>query len=218
MNKSNTIAKSLENFYLNRSFEDASKLLLKHKDSYSKGQFHFNFGTLQLKLNNLPAAKFHLNKAISNGNYNSKTINNLKYVNSKLNLSDINNSTNFYDNSIHYLLQTPTSLYLSITLGLILLSMILLKKKIVGTLVFISIFLVALIPYTFSKTYLKKIHVAISLENANLHEGPSKIYSKVSSIPAGTKIIINKTHNSWVYILRPLPFNGWIKRDKIGIL
>jgi uncharacterized protein YgiM (DUF1202 family) len=73
-------------------------------------------------------------------------------------------------------------------------------------------------PYFFKQFYLSKIKTAISLDVVEIHEGPSKVFAKIGSVRAGEKVLVGEENNEWIYISYPRSLNGWIDKNKVGIL
>ena len=56
------VFKKFEGLYRKGEYQKAEKLLLTNKEEIPPGIFHYNLGTIHLKIENFSAARFHLEK------------------------------------------------------------------------------------------------------------------------------------------------------------
>ena len=205
-----------EDLYLKKDYKGASNYLLQNKQQLSSGIFHYNLGTVYSKLGDFPAARFHLEKAIKEGYINSASLNNLTFVKAQLQVDDISTSVALPDQMMNVALTIPPAAYLSLTLLLVLLGLVLLKSKRLFKKISIGIFiLIALTPMLFSEFYISKINYAIAFKDISLYEGPSKIFSEKGKVHAGSKVILGEYKEGWFYVKFPLSLTGWINKDQI---
>ena len=218
-NNTEAVLTSLEKLYLEGKFDQARELFLTSKDSLPEGPFYYNLGTLYAKEGDFVAARYNLEKAISKKFINTMVFNNLKAVKQELNVLDLGQSSSFYDRTVNASLLIPTEAYLSITFILVLGLMIAKKMKFVRSLALsIVLFVLFLVPFAYSFFYLKTIDYAIVLKDAEIYEGPSKIYVNTGIVPGGSKIIIGKLNNGRYLIKHPLNLSGWIDKNDLGFL
>ena len=207
-----------EDLYLKKDYKGASNYLLQNKQQLSSGIFHYNLGTVYSKLGDFPAARFHLEKAIKEGYINSASLNNLTFVKAQLQVDDISTSVALPDQMMNVALTIPPAAYLSLTLLLVLLGLVLLKSKRLFKKISIGIFiLIALTPMLFSEFYISKINYAIAFKDISLYEGPSKIFSEKGKVHAGSKVILGEYKEGWFYVKFPLSLTGWINKDQLGL-
>ena len=212
------LAKSLESLYTEGKFQEARELLLEHKMAYPKGHFHYNLGTLYAQEGHLAAGRYHLEKAISENFVNPMALNNLETLKGKLAVQDLSSSENFYDQAIDFSLLVPAGLWLSGTLILFLALWVLVRiKKLVSRAAIEGVAAVALMPLAYSTFYLGPIDYAMTLQEAPIHNGPSKIYLSNKTLPAGSKIIVGRENNGWYLIEHPLNLSGWVYKDTLGL-
>ena len=191
---------------------------MQNKQQLSSGIFHYNLGTVYSKLGDFPAARFHLEKAIKDGYINSASLNNLTFVKAQLQVDDISTSVALPDQMMNVALTIPPAAYLSLTLLLVLLGLVLLKSKRLFKKISIGIFiLIALTPMLFSEFYISKINYAIAFKDISLYEGPSKIFSEKGKVRAGSKVILGEYKEGWFYVKFPLSLTGWINKDQLGL-
>ena len=78
------LTKQLQELYINKKYDDAISLMLTEKKTFDAGQFHFNLGSLYIKQNNFPPAKFNLKKSIKSGGFIPGAFHNLNFIESKI--------------------------------------------------------------------------------------------------------------------------------------
>jgi hypothetical protein len=210
--------KSFEELYVKNDFKGAASYLLQNKQHLDSGIFHYNLGTVYSKLNDLPAARFHLEKAIKEGFVNSSSLNNLNYINQKLQVDDLSTSNNFYDQFMNSALSIPGSAYLTFSLIIALASVFLLKsKKQMSKLAIASAILFTIVPLAFFHFYLSNVNYAIALKDVPVYEGPSKIFHEKGVVHAGSKVVLGDFKEGWFFIKNPISLSGWVSRDQLGL-
>lgn len=213
------VLKSLESLYTQERYAEALELLEKSQELLPAGQFHYNLGTLHLKLEQVGPARHHLEQALHEGFVHSALFNNLNFLQQNLNVIDLSQSTAPWDRFFHYILSVPQDIYLLLFLFFILVTAIALKwVRTNKWLVAGPTLLVALCVSYLYFGVVERRSVAISLTNAQVLEGPSSLYQKKFELPAGSKVLLGKVADDWIYIERPLHFSGWIKKADIGFV
>jgi tetratricopeptide (TPR) repeat protein len=209
---------SFDVLYLKKDYKGAAQYLLKNNKQIDSGIFHYNLGTVYSKMGDQATARFHLEKAIQDGYINSSSLNNLAYVKSQLQVDDLTNSTSLPDELVSISTSIPSAGYLSISLALIVLFIVLIRfKKIEKKLVIALVLLVSLTPILFSNFYVKNINFAIALQDIPLYEGPSKIFNQKGKVRAGSKVIIGHLKDGWFQVEFPVSLSGWVNKDQLGI-
>ncbi|MGZ3788445.1 MAG: hypothetical protein ACXVLQ_07980 [Bacteriovorax sp.] len=207
-----------EQFYLKKDYPSAANYLLQNRQHLSSGIFHYNLGTVYAKMGDYPAARFHLEKAIKDGYINSASLNNLKYIKSQLQVDDIATSVELPDQFINSALALPSSAYVSFSLAMLLLGLILVRtKKMQRKLSMVLFAIVVISPIFFSQIFLEKINYAVAFKDVSLYEGPSKIFSEKGKVKAGSKIILGEYREGWFYIKFPISLAGWVNKDQLGL-
>ena len=202
----------LESLYTKEEYSQARELLLKNKNLFSPGHFHYNIGTLYAKEGHLSAGRFHLEKALGKNYANKMVLNNLAVIKEQLSVGE---EASFLNQS----LLIPPALFTSATLVMVLVLLVAIKRKIISSSVWGLLFaILALAPWSFQKFYLSGVTSAIVLKDAPLHEGPSKIYSRSGEIPAGSKVILGQLYNGHYLVISPPNYSGHIHRDFLGLL
>lgn len=213
------IKKSLDSLYLKKDYKTLIDSLLKHRDDFDPGLFHFNLGTVYAKKNEFAYARYNLEMAQKLGQIDSKSLNNLNYVKHNLNVQDISNSRVILDQAFSVGASIPSQLYYSMSLILVVLLVILWTKNLlksrVTTLVYSCL---SLIPAAIAFFYISQFNYAVNLKTIDLFEGPSKVYEVKRKIDAGSKFLLGEIRGGWYFIDKPLSLSGWIEKKNLGIL
>ena len=218
-NKDNGRMKEVEKLYTQGKIEAARKLLMGRKDTIPEGLFHYNLGTLYAKEGNLALGRYHLEKALSKNFANKMLFNNLETVKEELNVSDVGRSESLSGRMVDASLSFPPGIWLTFTLLLFLGLIFAIKRKMVRGFVLPSVFFIlALIPFVYPRTYLRKMRHAVVLKDAEIYEGPSHIYSSTGFVKGGSKIIVGTSNNRQYLVVYPKNLSGWIHRDYLGFL
>ncbi len=218
-NNTKKIIKSLESLYVKGNFEDARGLLIKNKPYFDKGLFHYNLGTIDVKMKSYAAGRYNLEKAIKEGHINTKVIHNLNVA--KNNIQNISVETHSYisDQFLTTAYSLPSGVFLTISLFLALVILLLKQLKVIKPIkILIPALVLAFIPYFFSTLYLNNFSVAINLKPSIIREGPSEMFDKIHDLDAGIKVMVGPPRDGWYFIESPKHLVGWVKANKIGIL
>jgi hypothetical protein len=209
---------SFDELYLKKNYKGAAQYLLKNKQHIDSGIFHYNLGTVYAKMGNQASARFHLEKAVSEGYINSSSLNNLTFVKSQLQVDDLSTSTNLPDQFVNTMTSIPMAGYFSMTLFLVLVFTLMIRlKKIQKKWLMIVVLLLSLTPVLISQLYVENIHYAVVLKEVPLYEGPSKIFSEKGKVRAGSKVVLGQLKDGWFYIEFPISLSGWISKDQLGL-
>lgn len=209
---------SLSDLYLKKDYKGAAQYLLKNKQQFDSGTFHYNLGTVYSKMGDQATARFHLEKAIQEGYVNSSSINNLNFVKSHLQVDDLSTSTSLPDQFVNFTTMVPMAGYATLTLLLVIIFTLMIRfQKITRKWVMAAVMLIALLPVLFSVFYVKDINHAVALKDIPLYEGPSKIFNEKGKVRAGSKIILGEFKEGWFYVEFPVSLSGWINKDQLGL-
>ncbi len=211
-----SVIEKFKESYLSADWKSAQEILIKNKDLFDRGIFHYNLGTVLYKEGDFPAARFHFEKAKINGYFTSETNHNLFAVKEKLKTEVYEKPVNSEGRLYYELNAIPGDLYITMTL-LCLICLFSLRKY-VQKYFFLILFLLSFTPVVVKYYYQDRIQPAIALKELEVFEGPSEIFSQSNTVPAGIKVMIGKEKDSWYYIEYPLQYSGWIQRQKLGIL
>lgn len=209
---------SFDELYLKKDYKGAAQYLLKNKQQFESGIFHYNLGTVYSKMGDQATARFHLEKALQDGYINSSSLNNLNFVKSQLDVDDLTTSTSLPDQFVNYSTSVPMMGYVSITLALLIAFTLSIRMgKIQKKWAMGIAFLIAFVPMVFAVTYVKDINHAIALKDIPVYEGPSKIFNEKGKVRAGSKVVLGEFKEGWFYIEFPLSLSGWINKDQLGL-
>ena len=209
---------SFDELYLKKDYKGAAQYLLKNKQQFDSGIFHYNLGTVYSKMGDQATARFHLEKAIQEGYINSSSLNNLNFVKSNLQVDDLSTSSSLPDQFVNITTSIPVAGYVSFTLLLLIIFTLMIRfQKITKKWMMAVVLILAVVPMLFSFIYIKDINHAIALQDIPLYEGPSKIFSEKGKVRAGSKIILGEFKEGWFYVEFPLSLSGWINKDQLGL-
>lgn len=213
------VLKSLESLYTQERYAEAVELLQSSQASIPSGQFHYNLGTLYLKLEEYGLARHQLEQALSEGFIHSALLNNLEFVQQKVSVVDLSLSSALWDRVYHFAMSVPQDIYIFVALLCIVLIMVSFKlmKKIKWALSAVLLVFIGVLTYVHFGI-VEKNHVAIALSESEVLEGPSNLYKKKYSLPSGAKILLGQNVDGWSYIKRPIHLSGWIRATEVGII
>lgn len=217
-NSMTKILKSVEELYINKQYDAAVETLLKHKDTFSSGMFHYNLGSLYLKMGRVGAARYNLEKSKDSG-FNLTLVNkNLNIIKQKNNIVGLEKSDSIIEQAIG--LSINQSSYLLGSIFLICTSIVLLLaifKKIKSNILLFIILSFLIAPVILKLFVDTSYDRAVALVDLPLYEGPSKIYEQSGEVRAGSKVVIGKSINGWLLIKYPQSVAGWVKREDVGL-
>ena len=210
--------KKLEELYKNKKYDEYNNIMIRNKDHFDLGTFHYNLGTVFAKKGDWGAARYNLETSLKKGLTHPALLKNLKVVTSK-----VVERRSYEDSKLEELSFQFTSLgeeivlMFSLIFVLILALLVRFKYILRRSVIFIVFFL------CFMPTYMKYIidlnyDVAVNLKKLNVYEGPSEIYEIVTEIESGQKLLVGKNIENWMYISYPSIFSGWTKRNGLGFL
>lgn len=203
------ILKTFENFYVQKDYENALLTLQKHEKNLPDDFFNFNLGTVYLKMENWPLARFHLLKASESGFRGQGLSQNLFMAESKLHINQIEKPLNATDFLIKGAFIISGELLTTFSLVILFAGMLILKKKaslarvlILGTLVMLPIGV---------NFWIKSWPKSIVIESQPIFDGPSGIFRSVGELSSGTLILTWK-NGDWYKVIYPSRFQGWITK------
>lgn len=212
------VLKSLETLYTQSKYQEAIDLLLKNKGSFEPGVFHYNLGSLYLKQKDLAVARFHLEKAYHSGFQTQEVTNNLKVVESGLNLSTLEDSGNTLTDGFYQVIFAPNAYVVTYLLFFALFLVWVKKVKNLSWIWLSSLAILFLLPAAMKIWWNKDLNMAITLKGTQSKEGPSGIFENNHDLPAGVKLIVTKPKEGWYFIQHPSHLSGWVRHEDIGIM
>lgn len=201
-----------QKLYLQNDFVGAKKWLESHKSEFSSGVYHYNLGTILFKLSELPSARYHFEMALQSGLYTSATLKNLETVKSELQVREFESPENFLDHWYYNGASISTGSLSSIFFIVIGLGIILNYFKKISKKTFILLIVLGFLPLGIKYFCFRDYSFVIAVESQGVFEGPSKIFSKSSTPPAGSRLIIRDHNEEWVEVVSPVKSAGWIQK------
>lgn len=211
----NISLKELEDLFLAKKYDEARDYLVAKKDTISPGLFHYNMGVILGEQGNLAVSRYHFEIAKKNGFSHPAVYKNLKIVEAGIGVKSKPDSMMEY--TADFFSSTSSSIFLFVTLLIVFIMMIVARKLQLSKKFVTAVLILFFMPLIFKSFYFdNKYSTALSLKEVELFQGPSKVYEVIDMIPAGSKLILSKSHSDWVFIEYPIEFSGWIDRSKIA--
>lgn len=211
------ILKAAQGHYIKGEFENSLQIIRQNKDHLDPGLFHYDLGSIYLKMNNFGPARFHLEKAKNDGFTYPMVWNNLSYVKLQPGVTDPAQSRDWKEYSTANAMDIPLSFYLAFLMTGLCLFLLLLKKKWIENKLLILLYLTLFsAPLIFRYSYEKEHTYAVVMKDARVHEGPSKIYPDYGKIIAGSRVVVGRFYDDWYYIVSPRERSGWVKKSDLG--
>lgn len=215
--KSIEILNSAKTYYLNGDYETAKSTILEGKPHLDSGLFHYNLGSIYLKMGQFGPARFHLEKAKSDGFSYPMLWKNLDYVKAQSQVLDPTKSKNFQEVFVGKVMDVPISLFGIFTLIVLATLLVMLRRKTIKFAMFSLVFLVIGLFPIMGKYFIDKGYdYAIALKPTRVYEGPSKIYPDYGELGAGSRVIVSKFHDNWFFIISPKDLSGWVDKSNLG--
>ncbi|MEX1099817.1 MAG: hypothetical protein WEB87_05295, partial [Bacteriovoracaceae bacterium] len=175
--------------------------------------YHYNLAVNYAKMDQLPLARFHFEKAKDSGFYSLELSKNLEQVKELMGVSRVEEKTSFTD----YVFETGLSLstYTGANVSLILFIVFLFQmKKISRWWLKVLIAALTLAPLT-GQLYLKENYdQMLAMDKKQVLRGPSAIFEKNQEVPAGMKYVASKNYSGWRYIVSPSSHKGWTRNER----
>lgn len=214
----NDFLKSLEALYLDKKYDQAIDQLLKHKEDFDLGLFHYNYGTMHLKKGEPAVAFYHYEQAIKKGMTSSEVFHNLNVAKAQLGQTNVEAKYDVKDQIQFYSAVIPTQAYVSLFLLLTLIVLVLKKIKTIKSWITVGVVtLLAFSPLMIEFFYFSELEFAINFEETAIHSGPSRVYDGIGTLPKGTKVLLGKHYNGWCYIEAPEILSGWVDQKQVAI-
>lgn len=213
-----SLLKSLSEAYQKSDYEQVKDGLLKHKESFDSGEFHYNLGTVYSKMGNYAVGRYHLEKSLYEGYESAAAKHNLLNVKESLAVHDISTSRELDDVALATGLRYGADQYVFLTLLILLISLVLFLKKSITKWVFIVFLLISLVPVGTKFLWLDKLSVGVVFSDSDVYEGPSGIFEKTGKVPKGAKVVFGKAIDGWFFVKRPVDYVGWIKSRDVGVI
>jgi len=215
--KSAEILNTAKKFYLNGDYESAKSTILEGKSQLDPGLFHYNLGSIFLKMGKLGPARYNLEKAKQEGFSYPMLWKNLDFVKAQSQVMDPTKARTTQEVFLGKTLDLSTSLVAIFSLLVTITLLFLVRRKQIRIAYAVGVFLMmAFLPLA-GKIYINESYnYAIALETARVYEGPSKIYPDYGELGEGSRVIVNRFHDNWYFIVSPKELSGWIERNQLG--
>ncbi len=213
-----TTALPLQELYTQGQYLQFINKVMEAQSQFPPAQYHLLLGTAYAKQGELAVGRYHLEKAKQLGSNTTEVQNNLAAVRQQLGIEDLATSKSAGDQMIYTMSRIPQELYWSASLLLLIVALVVLLKSNFKKMALATVIaLLALAPTLYERTVIQATHFAVSLEEASVLEGPSKIFGDKTRIPAGALVVIGRTVDTWVFVKAPLIYSGWVDRSALGL-
>ena len=205
----------LENFqklYLEKDYSSAAKWLEANKSSFDAAIYHYNMGTVKFKQELFAQARFHFETASELGMYSPALLKNLNAVQNELSVKSFESSESFLDHWYQSGTNVSIEALWSVALLLILAALALKYFKKASKSILIALVAIGFLPLALKYFYFNDFRYVISLNQQAVFEGPSKIFSHSTSLPIGSKILIEDSKENWAKVISPVRASGWIEK------
>lgn len=194
--------------------KEAEEVLTQLKGELDPSVYWFSMGKLYAKDNNWSDARIAFLK--SQKIYpRQETIDNLLVVEKKLVVSELEAPRSIKDYSIHTTYFIGAELALTLNLALLVWGLWRFKKtKSYKQLLAIISVILMLSGLSF---WTRNWPWVVAEEELIVFHGPSEIFDKVQVVPKGIKFL-GVEKDSWIKIIYPSRFEGWIKKENISEL
>lgn len=211
--------KPLRDLYLKEEYGQAIDMVLSNKEKFDQGLFHYNLGTLYAKSGKLPIGRYHFEKAMSHGFSSPELRKNLLSTKTKLGLQNETKSLNPITDFQVYLVDFSQDAFILLALTLALLTTLLKFFKFIQSKIVTALcLLLSLSPLLFYQASIKPLKSAITFKPLEVREGPSAIFPVTTDLLPGSKVILGKSSEDWIFIKLPTPVAGWVKKEDLGFL
>lgn len=201
------VLKTFDNFYAKKDYANALLTLQNNENKISPELLNYNLSTVYAQTGSWPLARFHLLNAQALGFSGEQVWQNLKVVESKLDIEKLEKPLTVTDFMVRAGLFASGGPLTSIGLLMLLLGLLLIKKAptIRKTL---QVALLVSFPVGMD-LWIRSWPRAIVIESQSIMEGPSAIFKGSGEVVPGILIIGPKTGN-WRRVIYPSRFSGWI--------
>ena len=214
--KSEEILKTSQNYYLMGDFDSAKNVILEGKSSLDQGLFHYNLGSIYLKMGSLGVSRYHLEKANAEGFTYPMLWKNLKYIKAQQQVYDPTKSNDFYEIVVGKTMDAPYLALCAIFLVSLVFALATIRKSMRLWTISTLFLLLGSLPISLRLVAENKYDFAIALKPIRIHEGPSKIYPDYGVLSEGSRIVVSEFHDDWYYITFPSNLSGWVEKGNLG--
>lgn len=206
------VLKTFQDFYVKKDYDNALLTLQKEGDELSPGLLHYNLGTVYAKKGDYPMARYHLLEAERQGFSGNDLYQNLNLVENKLEIAKLEEPQSVTDQLVRVGDLAANGILTSLSLLILIFGLLSLKKQRSWGRVtaFLALFLIPLAMNWWIRSWPK----AINIEEQEILEGPSAIFSPIGELPAGV-LVITEDKGDWSKIIYPTRYSGWIKSKRL---
>lgn len=174
------------------------------------GQWHYNMGLVQARLENWVESRFHFLSAEKSGLRSVDVEQNSRLVLEKLELSKAEAPMSISDHILRTTKFLSGGELTTLSLVIVFAGILSLKKKMTPwKLTLVVICSIGPLAVSWGVNALPE---AVVMSEAKIQEGPSQIFGAITDAPAGLRVIIDG-EGDWRRVIYPSRFRGWIKKS-----
>lgn len=208
------LEKEYKNLFESGDYQGAIRLLRANKESFDSALYHYNLGINHARLEQLPLARYHFEKARDNGLYSPELRESLQQVKKLTGAQVMEKKSDLTDYLYDWTLSSSlyTGFNISLILGIVLMTQL---KKIPRFWIKLLLALIVLTPLAVQVYYKKNYSQAIVMQTKAVLAGPSEIFEQTQELTPGIKISVSENFNGWRRIVAPASHKGWIRAGKL---
>lgn len=207
--------KTFQEFYDQKDYANAELFLRQNADAMPGDLWNYNLGTVLAQKNDLPMARFHFLQAKQLGLRSESLLENLHFVEEKLEITKWEAPLSLQDYSKKIGLWAHGGFFTTVTLLIFIVGIgHFMKTKIVRLIPLYALLMLIPLGMNF---WVGSWESFIVTESQLILEGPSAIFSPRGEIPAGVRVLTQKK-GDWLRIIYPSRFDGWIRNQGLKSL
>lgn len=207
------VLKTVQALYDQKDYRGAIHLLEEKSSYVSPGLWHYNMGTLNAKIDDLPFARFHFLMAEKYGYSSTELNSNKKLVEVKLETEKYEKPIATRDYLIKGSLEASDGgIFTMLSFLLIIVSIIFAIKK--TALKYVMITLMASFVFLGLNFWVQSWDEFVVINSSTIYDGPSTIFETQNEIPAGVMLVASR-EGKWLKIFYPSRFIGWV--DEVNL-
>jgi hypothetical protein len=206
------VLKTFQDFYVKKDYDNALLTLQKEGGQLPPGLLHYNLGTVHAKKGDFPLARYHLLQAERAGFSGSNLYQNLNLVENELEAGKLEEPISATDHFVRVANFVSYGILTSLSLLVLIFGLLILKRhrSWIRVIIFLVLFFIPLSMNWWINSWPR----AVNMEEQEILEGPSAIFSPVGVLPAGV-LIIAEDKGAWSKIIYPTRYNGWTKSKRL---
>jgi hypothetical protein len=207
--------KTFQGQYVQKDFSAALQTLQTHQKKLPEDVFHYNVGLVKAQLEEFALARYHFLMSGQKGFKGPELAHNHSLIAQKLDLPRWETALNGSDYLYKFALAAPWDLLTGVSLMIILVGLVWMKKNVTLMKLFI-LFVFLSLPLGLG-IWAWSLDKAVVIQTAEISDGPSAIFGTRGEVPVGVQIVTSG-EGAWKRISYPSRFTGWVKSQSLRYL